>query len=209
MRDVTDSMTHGSLQKEHVSTEYPLSMQYPLNVRPGDMNTPANNFWFRTYNTRTTLDIGAYYDYNRPSTSCTLSTSDELAGSLVTSSAVIAFNNAIACHLYGKRSGQIAPVQQATQSYDLALGILRQTATQQEYEKFLTCLALNNLAVIQNEPCYFEHSRMCFERLRDLLDKNPCIHCQQFASESMADAEWSNLELNVTCSKCPLSAQAA
>jgi hypothetical protein len=210
MRDLTDVMTHNSSQHEHVSAEYPPPMQNASDRSPEGLNTPAYNFSFRTYKTRNSLDKGVFYVYNRPfvlPTSCGFSTSNELAVYLVTSSAVIAFNYAIACHQLGKISGQTAPLQRSKQSYNLVIRILQRVGTQQEFGKFLTCLALNNLANIHTEICNFENSERCLERLRNLLGNDPYI--QEFASEFMDDAEWSNLELNVMCSQCTWSAQAA
>lgn len=138
--------------------------------------------------------------------SFSLNTSEELANYLVTSSAVIAFNHAIACHQYGKKSGLTVPIKQAVKSYELALRIL-QRAGSQEFGKFLTCLSLNNLANIESDLCNFERSERCLEHLRILLDNDPYI--QEFALDFMDNVEWSNLELNVVCSQCAWSAQAA
>jgi hypothetical protein len=155
------------------------------------------------------LQQGAFYTYDRP---LLLPADAQIPGSdmdstILTASAVLIFNFGMACHQFGKQTGQEAAIRQAAQIYELILRMVNRTGLSEKLCNIFMCLALNNLANIHSEQCDYESCEQCLECMRDLFEYHEDI--DQFALQFLNECEWTEIKLNLLFLRTPTTAQAA
>lgn len=125
---------------------------------------------------------GNFYVYDRPiKIEMALKTEEscdvDVAVQLRISSAVIAFNFALACHQYGLCVGSDGGLRRANELYGLCLRIMNSAAGSQNERgcNLLKCLALNNMAQIFEERCCYHECAFALETLKDLANLSNCL----------------------------------
>ena len=156
------------------------------------------------------LNQGIYYTYDRPlllPTDVSVSTQESLDTYMLTSSAILIFNFGMACHQFGKETGQEGALRQAVQIYELTLRMINRSCISEYLSKVVMCLALNNLANLHSDLCDYENCECCLECVKEILFHDSNIDL--FALDFLDETEWSELKLNLMYGQTPSAASAA
>ena len=147
------------------------------------------------------------YVFTRPlliPTDVKISTPEELDSFVLTSSAIVIFNFALASHQFGNISGQQAPLRRAGRLYDLTLKILVRGENHYHHmHAILQCLALNNLAQLCYDQCDYAKSQTCIETMYDLVATTDCL------DSHLNEHEAAEIMLNIVHLQPPTVARAA
>lgn len=128
---------------------------------------------------------------------------DDVDSIVLTSSTSIIFNLALACHQYGKITGQELPLAKAGHLYSLIVNILDGEDRNNKTHGALQCLALNNLAQLHYEHCDNKKSASCMASMYDLLKFTDYL--EAYLDEDEAD----EIRLNLVHLHPPSAAHAA
>jgi tetratricopeptide (TPR) repeat protein len=156
------------------------------------------------------LNQGIYYTYNRPlllPTNTVLPSPEALNAYMVTSGVILIFNFGMACHQFGKETGQEAALHQAIQIYELTLRMISRSSTIDCIGKVVMCLALNNLANLHSDRCDYKNCDCCLECVKEILYHDICIDL--FVSDFLDEWEWSELKMNLLYGRTLSAASAA
>lgn len=157
------------------------------------------------------LQSGHCYVYDRPlllpTDLLTISSRDDADSIVLTSSASIIFNLALACHQHGKITGQEQPLTKACHLYGLVVKIIDGANDDDDkaahHHGALHCLALNNLAQLHYEQCDYKKSATCMASMFDLLQFTDYL--EAYLEETEAD----EIRLNLLHLQPPSVAHAA
>lgn len=156
------------------------------------------------------LNQGIYYTYDRPlllPTNVIVPNQEALDTYMLTSSAILIFNFGMACHQFGKETGQEGALRQAVQIYELTLRMINRSCISEYLSKVVMCLALNNLANLHSDLCDYDNCECCLECVKELLFHDSNIDV--FALDFLDESEWSELKLNLMYGQTPSAASAA
>jgi hypothetical protein len=148
---------------------------------------------------------GLCFVFDRP---FLLKTDDE-SSVVLTSSTVLLFNFALACHQCWMQTGIDDAMRRATELYELTLRLLCDCdCSHQDACGVLKCLVLNNLAHLHYEDCEYQESHYCMSCLRELI---LCLGCldHDSAASILSNLEREEIKLNLLHLKPPLTAHAA
>jgi hypothetical protein len=151
-----------------------------------------------------------YYTYDRPlllQVNVTLSSPEALDSFMLMSSAILIFNFGMACHQFGKETGQEGVLRQAVQIYELTLRMINRSCISEYLRKVVMCLVLNNLANLHSDLCDFNKYKCCLECVKELLFHDSSIDL--FALNFLDESEWDALKLNLMHSQTPSASSAA
>jgi tetratricopeptide (TPR) repeat protein len=155
------------------------------------------------------LNQGIYYTYDRPlllPTNMVLPSSEALDAYMVTSSVILIFNFGMACHQFGKETGQEGATHQAIQIYELTLRMISRSSISDCIGKVVMCLALNNLANLYSDLCDYENCDCCLECVKELLYDSSI---NLFALDFLDESEWSEMKMNLMYGRKRSAASAA
>jgi hypothetical protein len=134
-------------------------------------------------------------------------TQEALETYMLTSSAILIFNFGMACHQFGKETGQEGALHQAVQIYELTLRMINRSCISEYLSKVVMCLALNNLANLHSDFCDYNKYECCLECAKELLFHDSSIDL--FALNFLDESEWDALKLNLMHSQTPSASSAA
>lgn len=125
---------------------------------------------------------GDFYIYDRPINIVTIMKTKEGCDrrdpcARISTSAVIAFNFALACHQYGLCVGRDGGLNRAIELYGFSMRILNSAPDSQNQRgsNLLKCLSLNNMAQIFEERCCYNECFFALETLKDLANLSNCL----------------------------------
>lgn len=152
------------------------------------------------------LQNEACYIYDRPlliPTDFNIATLEEQDSFMLMSSTFVIFNFALACHQFGKISGNEVHLLRAGQLYELTLKILSSAERDHAMHSVLQCLALNNLAQLHYDQCDYQKSQSYMESMFDLVMTTDCLDTH------LSEKEVEELMLNLVHMQPPTVAPAA